>query len=337
MPGNAQISRAVIPPGAMRLVLALTVVVWHYAVLSGHKPPIPLDGVAVASFFFLSGYWITHLWRSRYEKTDNPVLVFYVSRIWRIYPIATITTLAMALLVGADLARLSSNLVLITQRLGSAINPPAWSLAVELQFYALAPFLLRSRHLRVWLIATGVIGCIGWSRFALGLTGTHMPAFLLPFVLGVAFARNQEAQQLAVRGAPYSVATLAVAIIVLSFADLSSDPAQRFAVIALSLIALPAVAASLSVRSSADDRRLGELAYPVYLGHWPAYVVASMVLPISPMQIAVAMLLTVGATYALRVFVDVPLERRRQQWVSERARGQTGDESVSIAALTSAR
>jgi len=62
----------VLPPGALRLVLALVVVCSHYGWLR-----TPLDGASVAGFFLLSGYWVTKLWDKRYSRLAHPVAVFY--------------------------------------------------------------------------------------------------------------------------------------------------------------------------------------------------------------------------------------------------------------------
>jgi peptidoglycan/LPS O-acetylase OafA/YrhL len=50
----------VLAPGAMRLLLASLVVTTHYLdwLRIGIPWGVPIDGVAVSGFFFVSGFWI---------------------------------------------------------------------------------------------------------------------------------------------------------------------------------------------------------------------------------------------------------------------------------------
>ena len=63
--------------------------------LSGGFLSTPLDGVAVDVFFALSGYWIARLWDASYSTLPSPISTFYVSRAWRIFPLALIGSLVM--------------------------------------------------------------------------------------------------------------------------------------------------------------------------------------------------------------------------------------------------
>jgi peptidoglycan/LPS O-acetylase OafA/YrhL len=71
--------------GLFRLLLA-SAVVFH------HSFPLRLGAWAVYVFFFLSGYWISRLWRQRYTNTRNPLLTFLVSRWWRLAPVFFLCT-----------------------------------------------------------------------------------------------------------------------------------------------------------------------------------------------------------------------------------------------------
>jgi peptidoglycan/LPS O-acetylase OafA/YrhL len=61
---------------------------------------------------------------------------------------------------------------------------------------------------------------------------------------------------------------------------------------------------------------LGDLAYPVYLLHWPMFALATMMTPVA--VVPLALLLTVILSFAVFWFVDRPLEARRHQFVARR-------------------
>ncbi|MES2192856.1 MAG: acyltransferase [Pseudomonadota bacterium] len=313
----------ILPPGALRLVLAGLVVWSHFASLAKSPLYTPLEGIAVCGFFFLSGYWVANLWENRYARCRAPLLTFYTSRLLRIYPQVTVATLLMFALVGGSWQHLLWNLFLFGVQFGGAINPPAWSLAVELQFYALAPLLfivLRSR------IASAVIligGMVFFVRFSLGLTGTYVYHFIVPFALGVIYAHAPR-HALAVKFAPWSLLAILVFAVATNLEaarpfiplDYASNDVRRLTVMFFHIISLPFIAASLSIRSGAVDRALGDLAYPVYLLHWPMFVLAGRLASTGIVPLAV--LLTTASSFAMFWFVDRPLEVWRHRFVARR-------------------
>jgi peptidoglycan/LPS O-acetylase OafA/YrhL len=91
----------VLSPGALRLALAAMVVAAHYLPALGVPVSFLFDAVPVYGFFFLSGYWVARLWDEKYSRCRQPLLTFYFSRAWRIYPLATASTLLMLWMVGS--------------------------------------------------------------------------------------------------------------------------------------------------------------------------------------------------------------------------------------------
>ena len=240
-------------PGALRLALAIAVMLTHYLPLAGLRMYLPLDGVPVYGFFFLSGFWITRLWENKYQNTNNPLVTFYVSRLWRIYPIASLTTLAMFFLVKGDPAVLPWNLLLLGEngspQAGALLNPPAWSLAIELQFYLVAPFLIWALRYRVALVATLIVGFVFWLVYASGTGQIYLIHFIFLFALGIAFAQRPMNGR-AVALSPYSLVALALCGIAAADATIGALITEhgllRFAAIATGLLGLPYVAASLT-------------------------------------------------------------------------------------------
>lgn len=313
----------ILPPGAMRLVLAGLVVWSHYAWLAGSSLYNVLEGVAVLGFFFLSGYWVANLWKTKYSRCRAPVLTFCASRMLRIYPQATLATLLMFVLVGGGWQQLGWNLLLVGVQFGEAIDPPVWSLAVEVQFYLLAPLLSVVLRSRIAAAAILIAGIVFFVRFSLGLTGSYLQHFIVPFALGVIYSRWPR-HALAVKLAPWSLlAVLVFAIatnleIVRSLIPLDnhSTEVRRLTSMIYHVLSLPLVAASLSTRSSVLDRGLGDLAYPVYLLHWPMFVLAGLMTPVA--TVPIALLLTLASSLVIFWLVDRPLEAWRHEFVRRR-------------------
>jgi peptidoglycan/LPS O-acetylase OafA/YrhL len=313
----------ILPPGALRFALAVVVVWAHYAFLTGSPRYNPLDPVAVCGFFFLSGYWIAVLWDKNYSRCRAPLFTFYASRSMRLYPQAIFATLLMFVLVGASWQHLAWNLLLFGVQFGEAIDPPAWTLAIELQFYALAPLLFVVLHNRIAAAAILFAGMVFFVRYSLGLTGTYLHHFIVPFALGVIYSYSPR-HALAVKLAPWSLLAILV-FAVAAYLEIGrtlipqfyeSDTVRRLTVMFFHFVSLPFVAASLSIRSGPVDRGLGDVVYPIYLLHWPLFLVAGLMVSVG--VVPLALFLTAVLSFAIFWFVDRPLEAWRHEFVARR-------------------
>lgn len=129
----------------LRAIAILIVMVSHAGL--GHIVP---GGLGVTIFFFLSGYLITTLMVSEWDRTGSLSFSgFYLRRSVRIIPpmlIAIGITVALALaglMRPLDYAALTWDLLFLTNYTGEASNIPIplWSLDVEEHFYLLFPLL----------------------------------------------------------------------------------------------------------------------------------------------------------------------------------------------------
>jgi hypothetical protein len=77
----------------------------------------------------------------QYLKCEHSLLTFYISRVMRIYPLAIVATLLMGVITLTNWETVAWNAALFGLKLGAALNPPAWCLAIEVQFYLIAPLL----------------------------------------------------------------------------------------------------------------------------------------------------------------------------------------------------
>jgi len=208
---------------------------------------------------------------------------------------------------------------------GYEINPPAWSLIIEVQFYLIAPLLLPLLKRPGWAALAAIVTLAGWLLFALAIDSgprSTLLHFLFPFVLGGVWA-NWPLNNLAARLAPYSFGVLfffGVPVNVAAFYLGISPPDAlvRSQEMIVAILFFPAVAASLATISDKADRTISDYAYPLYLLHWPAWLFVSWFLPNPFATLVPAMLLTAGMSLLAVRYIDQPLERHRKRWVRDR-------------------
>jgi peptidoglycan/LPS O-acetylase OafA/YrhL len=147
--------------GFFRLFLAWMVVVCHTA---GYENMFQVDigTIAVATFFFISGFLMPLTYETHYQKQGiRGACFFYINRALKIYPIYWVSLLLMVgMLLGSDILHKTIRINLIEVKTyiqnilliginqsflwGGYIrlNNPSWTLDVELQYYILTPVLL---------------------------------------------------------------------------------------------------------------------------------------------------------------------------------------------------
>ncbi len=313
----------ILPPGAMRLALAVTVVLSHYLPASRIPFYLPFDAIPVYGFFFLSGFWISRLWYDKYRRCHCPILTFYCSRALRIYPLAILSTLLMAWLIPTNWNNFLSNLILIAASDGpqghNLINPPAWSLTIELQFYAAAPFLFVIMRNPISAAALLVVGFFFWLVYAYGVTWISLINFIFLFALGILYS-DHPLHKLMVRCAPFSLLSMTIIGVASSLPALGdvmvAYNTTRFVAIAFGLVGLPYVAASLSKKSDNFDRVLGDLSYPIYVFHFAGMILATRFH--APATLPTAVVITGALTGCAYILIDRPLERLRSAFVKSR-------------------
>lgn len=221
---------------------------------------------------------------------------------------------------------------------GEVINymmiPMAWSLSLELMFYALAPFIARRSARTIALImAVSLIARVAAAGFGLvsdPWSYRFFPFELALFLAGVlaykAWAANRERWQ----GGVWRILALAVPMAILAWPWWSGGETAdsffslpRVGLLALFAVALPAIHGWS--HKSATDRAIGELSFPVYLGHLLVFAMLG-VLPVfkaSPNLLTVATLLvTCALAWVVVRFIDVRIEALRRR-IAARA-GATG-------------
>jgi peptidoglycan/LPS O-acetylase OafA/YrhL len=282
--------------GTWRLVLAWLVVADHTTGLREIFTNLEIGKVAVATFFFISGFLMPLTFDTHYRAYGAiaGARKFYVNRFLRIYPIywasLAITLLAVlhygpTLLEHAttleDLSRTRtylSNVLLLglnqTRSWGGdfRFNPPAWTLDVELQYYILVPLILSlsiyfRRSVTVALAALGVASAYLLFRPA-GLVDIDrsLLAWAFFFLMGYVFYLSPALQTLALR--KYWLITSIALLTLAACLSRSQSVAIVFVTFACMIFSAFLLVLQQNRGFGALDRLLGDLSYPTYILHW---------------------------------------------------------------------
>lgn len=293
--------------GLVRLLLALSVVMVHIGYAA--QPLGAYGRVAVQAFFAISGFYISMALSTSYAGATR---AFWVNRALRLYPVylvvAALTLAARGL--GSDFLHQFAALPPAAQGWLAATNvallgqdwtmflglhdgvlrfvtdfrdsspplyrfllvPPAWSLGLELTFYALAPWLLR---LRTPVLVGLAIASLG-VRIALAAAGLFedpwsyrfFPSEVSMFLVGAlayrAYAVMERGARQHRRG---QIATACACVAIVLYARLPvPEPAKSIFFLSLFVLALPAI--FLASKDSRIDRFIGDLSYPLYISHF---------------------------------------------------------------------
>lgn len=223
-----------------------------------------------------------------------------------------------------------------------AVIPAAWSLSLELVFYAIAPFIARrpawqvgalaafSLGLRAWGVRHGFVGDPFEARF--------FPFELLLFLLGIlaykAWAAGRERWD-GPAGKALAIATFAL---ILAWpwwsrgwpADEFFTPPRLFLPGTLAYT-LPAI--HDWSRSSRVDHTIGELSFPTYLGHTLVYGLLSGVpaLRAQPgLLLAAAIAVTLGLAWLTLRTLDTNVEALRLRLARRAGARQKGDDIAPV-------
>ena len=292
--------------GLFRVILAISVVLSHIA-----KTKTPFyqgfGGTnSVEIFFLVSGFYIALI----LDKTYRSKRIFYLNRILRLYPIylivcllvlltsifrrgvaenlfdyspfvLLISTLSNLTLIGTDWLmffdtsnggiQLTSSVVTGDRMRDLLWIAPAWSLGIEITFYAMAPILCkwRSRFLLATIIGLCTIRIV-FNQSDFNFVESPFDARFFPFELpyflvGILLYRYRRDTKLETT-IPLKYLYPALALFFLIFETLrSSLGLSRTA--SMAVLVIVAAVVVLFGQSSEFDRKFGELSYPIYISH----------------------------------------------------------------------
>ena len=282
----------------MRGTAALIVVLYHADALfhlGGWSPPLAF--LAVDLFFCLSGFVLAKSYDGRLAGGLSPLdfMRLRIQRLFPLYLLAWALGLAASFAAGtlsptAGTAATSGLNALMLPGIDQMFpnNPPAWSLFFEL-WVANSIFALFWRHLhglRLYaLVLTAFVGFIVAERhfhdFNLGFDwstfGGGLARVMFSFFAGVWLARYQSQHPSRVRFP--TIVLLAALFGVLAF-SLTGQLRQIQQVVCVTIF-FPMI---IYLGASAKERRpevgqlLGDASYALYVLHWPALVIATVLL-----------------------------------------------------------
>jgi peptidoglycan/LPS O-acetylase OafA/YrhL len=329
-------------PGITRFILAVLVIVSHFS------NAVMLGKFAVCCFFILSGYWIAVMYDKRYSKKENKVAVFYVSRLWRIFPmyyLFSILAIISTALFNPSILLSITHLALLPKLSAIAANlfivgdtdaihrilGPSWSLDVEILFYLIFPvfayiserknslfftmfFLLASLSIYVYFKERFEYNFM--SYLFLFLAGTLVYKYKISFT-----SRFEKVSAIVFTGllaCQYLIRPL--------HKDFMDEKSYYYFLTTLALIvaAIPMLINSVYAPTNAADKALGELSYIIYLSHWvwiqpyqvmvwgnPSYHTSGKAVFAS-----IVLLLTAASSWLAYKYIDRSFEKRRHKWVS---------------------
>jgi peptidoglycan/LPS O-acetylase OafA/YrhL len=281
-------------PGIFRISLALIVVIHHTLGF------FAFGAAAVYLFFALSGYWITRLWHEKYSLIKFRVIIFYFSRWLRLAPVLVSVMFISFLVVCynpnsftssaylslTDLKWCLTTLSIVGITTQNMVISPAWSLAVEMQFYLIFPIIIfivyRPWGLTVLFFLTLLYGVLKFLKGASAINGNSL-MFLPYFLTGICYYIWPMAifrKKLTYLGV-YLFMTILIIIIPYTRFILNNYPGKSDSMVVIqnlwfyisTFLLVPFVMTSVKRKSSSFDRFLGNLAYPLYLFHAiPVYV-----------------------------------------------------------------
>lgn len=335
--------------GLLRLLLAFSVVLGHGG---GYADIIFVNGnAAVYCFFIISGFYIALLLDTDYMGRP---LEFYINRVLRLYPayfcVLAITVAYREVTAGdisaffgtdveAKIWALVSNILFVgmdylrfnaVSEFGYPANwriiPQAWSLDVELMFYAIAPLFLvwpSSKHF-VKFAVFFLLALLAWSislniEYKTFLLWFTLPKYLVFFASGAVsyalFFYIKTHFDLTAHHHFGIAFFLGLLIIITSYtANVYEDRelgAKNIALYFAIVIWLPFLFSA--TRFFNFDRHVGELSYPVYLVH--LLVIEMMadygLLGYKWKSTGAVVFFVVISAIAIRHFIESPVEQLR--------------------------
>jgi peptidoglycan/LPS O-acetylase OafA/YrhL len=277
-----------------------------------------------------------------HSRSDELPFVIY----WQAMPALPVAELAPLLatqlsIIGMDIHQLltlqTGVLSLVTDfdndaaRLqGLLVNPPAWTLGLEFSFYLIAPLIARRSVLVIAAILFASIALRLLLQFGFGLHGLpwsymFFPSELALFMAGALGYRIYQARE---DGAVdprlwrlFVAACASIAIAVLINRLHGWSRVASTGLLFCLLLAIPAL--FRGTRTHRVDRFLGELSYPIYIGHMLVMWTGEYLLLMQPGAVYGLTVLATTLILALGLYwcVDRPVDAWRHRRLKPERRG----------------
>jgi peptidoglycan/LPS O-acetylase OafA/YrhL len=302
--------------GIIRLCLAFSVLLWHLGPLD--SGPWVVNGyVAGISFFIISGFYMGYILQADYRSAID----FYKSRVLRLFPaylavfcvtalfwffagipaaqiiglyqpidgtLKLTVALSNVAIVGLDLVTIVQNYIADWHLM--RLVPPAWTLAVEIQFYLMAPLLSR---LSLGALAGVAVIAIAVRLSLIGVAYDPWRYYFAPadfafFIIGF-YGQRLTAKYVIAQARRRIGVFLAAALPVIAVFGgattvLDLDDWHLWIYYAFLAAATPFIFEM--TKRSVIDRFLGNLSYPLYLVHTTLFAGVLLILGEQPVMFA---------------------------------------------------
>lgn len=300
--------------GLFRFFLAFNVFLGHFSI-NTHVP-------AVESFFVMSGFYMSLVLNEKYIGKKKSYLLFVRNRFLRIYPsyYAVLVLFVLFFLVNNQLQisislssffKVLENVTLITNLkyffpLGNytqnLIDAPAWSLGIEMIFYLIAPFILRSKKLVFGaLLLTFVLN-------RLFIPAKFFEVFYLFFLGAISYLIYLKFKKTKLPGVfkskflIYFLLFLAATFIIILVPVFPHFEGIIQKIYYLGLVALIPFVFKVTSKLSLD-KFLGDLSYPIYICH------AFILLTLGAGNIILSAILVLILSILIYRFIDKPIQQ----------------------------
>lgn len=211
--------------------------------------------------------------------------------------------------------------------------PQAWSLSMELMFYALAPFLARAGWKWIAAICALSIAIRLGGAFTnveyLLWQGRFFPAALFLFLLGMLAHKALPFVERLPKATGVVIALATLAFIV-TFPLLGwTDVRMRWAVYAIFVVVTPFIFHAF--KDNALDRWIGDLSYPIYMTQ--LFVIGFVLTFNPPFGMWIGILGTVAMAVLVLLLIDHPLDRWRQQRARSKRETAAAPGAATVAPL----
>ena len=161
---------------------------------------------------------------------------------------------------------------------------PAWSLAIEISFYLIAPFILFNKRIIFILLVASIVLRAFLIKIGLGLhdpwTYRFFPTELSFFLIGslthqilYPFYKRILKNHIDLLS---KLSTFFLIFFIVTFFKIPiSDNVKDILLFTCFIILLPLI--FLFNKKNKWDRNIGELSYPMYICHWPIYITVDLV------------------------------------------------------------
>jgi peptidoglycan/LPS O-acetylase OafA/YrhL len=345
--------------GTLRFILALSVAFSHVGLPFGFLT----SEIAVQSFFVISGFYMALVLHEKYRS--GSYFLFISNRLLRLFP-AYLVLLILSLAVADKwksilaLDPIGSAYFIVTQLVivgqetyfflivkdgGLAFTlhpagvpnllytfapiPQAWTLALEIYFYLLAPFLVGRRPMViVAMIAASLTFRMG-LQWACGFSGDPWSGRLFPSELALFFAGYLGYQVYALRAKEQRsrLNRLLLLVAALIFGCLAINGIHSLGSLAFLAVVIVCIPRLFELsKDVAWDKFLGEISYPLYICH---FLIGWILLPETVPGAYGALGLAIMASVLLYFLVDRPVDHWRQARFA-RSRGTTTEPGLIL-------